>query len=190
MKQCQKCNENKSLRDFHIKRNELDGLRKDCKSCRSIERKQRYFLNKDHEKAVCAIYTKNNKEQIAVKNKLWSIKNKSYIAFREKTRRHNDINYRLIGNLRKRLKSGSAIKDLGCSIEELKTYLELQFDSWMTWGNYGNYNLNIKTWQIDHIRPLSSFNLTSVVDHLEASNYKNLQPMLAKDNLSKGAKYE
>lgn len=47
---------------------------------------------------------------------------------------------------------GSAVRDLGCSIEFLKSYLESKFTGNMSWENQGE-------WYIDHIKPLSSFNL-------------------------------
>ena len=40
-----------------------------------------------------------------------------------------------------------------------------------------------------HIRPLSSFDLTDKEQLKEACCYANLQPLWAKDNLSKGAKW-
>jgi hypothetical protein len=43
---------------------------------------------------------------------------------------------------------------------------------------------------IDHIKPLSSFDLTKIEELREACNYKNLQPLWAKDNLMKGSKYD
>jgi hypothetical protein len=104
----------------------------------------------------------------------------------------NDINRRLKVDLRSRLnraisgmyKSGSAVSDLGCSIEELKTYLESKFQPGMTWENKG-----IHGWHVDHIIPLSSFNLENRDELLKACHYTNLQPLWAKDNLSKGDKY-
>lgn len=198
MKQCRKCSQVLSLTEYHLKKDSYDGLRQECKQCRSIERKNRYMLNKDHEKAVCKEYSLNNKEKVALKNKLWSQSNKSYIALREKNRRHKDINYRLIGNLRKRLnhalnknqKTGSAINELGCSIDELKQHLQSQFEPWMNWENYGKYDSIRKTWNIDHVVPLANFDLTQSDQLSLASHYTNLQPMLAKDNFSKGSRHE
>lgn len=95
MKECRKCNQVLNLTEYHIKRDSCDGLRQECKQCRSIERKNRYMLNKDHERAICKNYSLNNKEKVALKNKLWSQNNKPHIALREKTRRHTDINNRL-----------------------------------------------------------------------------------------------
>jgi len=100
----------------------------------------------------------------------------------------NDPNFKLQGSLRSRLrnalkgnyKSGSAVRDLGCSIESFKAYLESKFQTGMTWDNHGQYG-----WHIDHIKPLSSFDLTDRKQLLEACHYTNLQPLWAADNLSK-----
>lgn len=100
---------------------------------------------------------------------------------------------RLKNNLRSRIskiisgvvKQGSAIYDLGCSIEEFKRYIQSKFQSGMTWDNYGH-----KTWHIDHIKPLSSFDLTDPKQLKEACHYTNLQPLWAKDNLEKSDKWQ
>jgi hypothetical protein len=53
----------------------------------------------------------------------------------------------------------------------------------MTWENYGK-------WHIDHKRPIASFNFTSYEDpeFKECWALNNLQPMWAKENMSKGNK--
>jgi hypothetical protein len=108
---------------------------------------------------------------------------------RHRERLATDPNYKLSIYLRSRLysairgnyKAGSAVRDLGCSIAELKLHLEAQFTEGMSWGNHGE-------WHIDHVRPLASFDLTDREQFLAAVNWSNLQPLWAKDNLSKGAK--
>ncbi len=80
-------------------------------------------------------------------------------------------------------KERSSVKELGCTIEQLKFYLESKFTDGMNWGNQG-------MWHIDHCRPLSSFDLTDPEEYAKACHYTNLQPLWAKDNLEKGAKYE
>lgn len=99
------------------------------------------------------------------------------------------IKKRLRGRVRDALKnnqkSGSAIQDLGCSVEDFKVYLESKFESGMSWENYAP-----KGWHIDHIKPLSSFDLTDRKQFLEACHYTNLQPLWWYDNLSKGNKVE
>ena len=42
--------------------------------------------------------------------------------------------------------------------------------------------------EIDHIKPCSSFNLLDESEQLKCFNYKNLQPLWAHENLSKGDK--
>jgi hypothetical protein len=89
---------------------------------------------------------------------------------------------RLHNAVRQNFKSGSAVRDLGCSIAELKQHLERQFQPGMTWENYGE-------WHIDHKRPLASFDLTDREQFLQAVHYSNLQPLWASENCSKGARW-
>ena len=51
----------------------------------------------------------------------------------------------------------------------------------MSWDNYGE-------WHIDHIMPLSTFDLTNPDQLKEACKYTNLQPLWAEDNLHKSSK--
>jgi len=137
-------------------------------------------------------YYRNNIERISERKKDYYSKNKSniilnnlqYIVRRSKY----DIAYKISRNLRSRLyqairnnyKSGSAVRDLGCSIECLKKYLESKFQLGMSWNNYGRNG-----WHIDHIKPVSSFDLTDKNQLKIACHYSNLQPLWAKDNLRK-----
>ena len=68
---------------------------------------------------------------------------------------------------------------IGCSPQFLKEHLEKQFKDGMNWENYGLYG-----WHIDHIIPLSS--AQNEDDIYKLCHYTNLQPLWAKDNLSKG----
>jgi len=72
---------------------------------------------------------------------------------------------------------------VGYSVEDLQKHLETRFQSGMTWDNIGE-------WHIDHIIPESSFNYSSTADELftQCWSLDNLQPLWAKDNLSKGSK--
>jgi hypothetical protein len=82
--------------------------------------------------------------------------------------------------MKRDFKAGSAVRDLGCSIAELKLHLERQFDENMTWENWGPY------WHIDHVKPLASFDLTDRVQFLQAVHWSNLQPLEKIENLRKG----
>ena len=77
-------------------------------------------------------------------------------------------------------KTGSSVRDLGCTIKELKKHLESQFDSRMNWSNWGKY------WHVDHVYPLAAANLEDRVEFLAAANWRNLQPLEAKANMEKG----
>jgi len=70
---------------------------------------------------------------------------------------------------------------VGCSIYFLRTHLEGQFKPGMTWENYGT------VWHVDHITPLSSFGKAIGRSDVQrvAFNWTNLQPLFAKDNLTK-----
>jgi len=74
---------------------------------------------------------------------------------------------------------------VGYSVDELKRHLEKLFQPGMTWENMGE-------WHIDHKTPISVFNFTKP-EHLDFKRcwaLKNLQPMWAEENLSKGASLE
>lgn len=111
---------------------------------------------------------------------------------KNRERYNNDCAFRLKTILRVRLrealknnhKTGSAISDLGCSISELKKYLESKFQPGMSWENHSNNG-----WHIDHIIPLDSFDLENPEELKKACHYTNLQPLWCKDNLRKSNKY-
>ena len=113
---------------------------------------------------------------------------RTYINNRRKT----NINFKLVGNLRKRIckalrgisKSKTTLKLLGCSIGQLKNHLEKHFKRGMNWKNYGNGK---DKWNIDHIIPKSLFKYEAP----ENNEFKqcwalaNLQPMWMSENCSK-----
>ena len=169
-----------------------DSTLKDWKDITDPKLRRKVYIkiyNKKHGK----VWRQNNKNKRKIKNKNWYQKNKNKIRIYRNNKIKTDIQYKLSENLRHRLRNaiqsnqkvGSAVKDLGCTIDELKTYLESKFKPSMTWDNYGYYG-----WHIDHIKPLASFDLTDRKQFLEACHYTNLQPLWANENLSKGKKVE
>ncbi len=74
---------------------------------------------------------------------------------------------------------------VGFTLKELIEHLEKNFMEGMTWGNYGKFG-----WHIDHIKPISFFAFTTADDKgfRACWSLTNLQPLWAKDNLTKGAK--
>jgi hypothetical protein len=69
---------------------------------------------------------------------------------------------------------------LGYSIAELITHLERQFHKGMNWDEFKKGKIHI-----DHIIPLSSFDLTSMDEWKAAWSITNLMPLWAKDNIMK-----
>jgi hypothetical protein len=135
-------------------------------------------------------YREKNKEERLQKRRSYFQKNKHKHAKYVKKRRNNDPTYKLIDNLRNRLrkalrgknKSKNTFDLIGCSIEELWNHLEKQFAEGMTRENHGRHG-----WHVDHIKPCSSFNLNKPEQQEKCFHYTNLQPLWAKDNLSKGS---
>jgi hypothetical protein len=94
----------------------------------------------------------------------------------------NYLRNRLDRAIQEKQRAGSAVNDLGCSINEFKDYIESKFELGMLWENWGE-------WHLDHIRPLASFDLTNKEHFLEACHYTNYQPLWAYDNIIKSNKY-
>lgn len=69
---------------------------------------------------------------------------------------------------------------LGCTIKQAKRHIEKQFKKGMTWDNHG------VVWEIDHIIPLSAFDLRRKDQQLIATHFTNLQPLYKTENRKKG----
>lgn len=79
-----------------------------------------------------------------------------------------------------KIKSGGTLELIGCSRLELVSHLERQFLRGMNWDNFG------VRWQIDHVQPLASFDLSRPEHQRQAFHFTNLQPLWKEDNLAKG----
>jgi hypothetical protein len=139
----------------------------------------------------CKEWRKNNPEKAKIAVKNWQLKNKKRIAAYVRNRYKTDFDYRIKMQLRGRLnaaikknvKTGSAVTLLGCTIQVFKEYIESKFEKGMSWENWGH-----DTWNIDHVRPLASFDLADKNQLAIACHYTNMQPLWSFDNYSKGAK--
>lgn len=210
MKKCCRCDKEKPFKEFHKNKASKDGFKAACKDCRKIESKNNYNFEKAKE------YREKNKEKRRKQHNDWYSKNrearlKKKKEYREKNKdklkkyrmenkhinrefyqRHKDNPlFKLKSSIRSRIriaikkqrlnKNTSTAKMLGCTWEGLKEHLESQFTEGMTWDNYGE-------WHVDHIKPLA---LAKTEEELiKLNHYTNLQPLWAKDNLSKGSKYD
>lgn len=138
-------------------------------------------------------YHWKNREEILNKKREYSSRKEVRSSVNEKCkeRYNSDVNYKLRSLIRSRInlaikdkqKSGSAIENLGCSIDELIVYLESKFEDGMNWQNHSRLG-----WHIDHIVPLSHFDLEDPKQFSKACHYTNLQPLWYNDNLKKSNK--
>ena len=164
-----------------------------CKDCAKARARERHIAKKDEVREAQKKYAKNNSEKIKTYKRKSKEKNKEKNNKKEAERKKSDPLYKLKCNLRSRLsyafkkgqKKCSAIKNLGCSLEDLKKRLSDRFypnpltGEQMTWENYGK-------WHVDHIFPL--FKCQTEEEILKACHYTNLQPLWAYENLAKRAK--
>ena len=160
-----------------------------------ITRAANYATNRENLLAAQKVYYLANKEERAAYGVTYNASHReekaAYDTAYSKMRREFDPAYKLTKNMRSRLhmaikgnfKSGSAVRDLGCTIEEFKTYLEAKFLPDMTWDNWSKTG-----WHIDHVIPFASIDVTDREQLLPILHYTNLQPLWASDNLKKGAK--
>lgn len=107
-------------------------------------------------------------------------------------KRNEDIIYKIIDNLlsraqthlrKKRIERNMThMKLIGCTPMYLKKYWESQFKNGMNYDNYGE-------WEVDHIKPISVYNLHNILQLKECFNHKNLQPLWKIENIKKSNKY-
>lgn len=195
-KYCIKCKIKKSISEFR-------SLRNSCKECerkysnnwnnthkkqqhewylvnkeRLNKRRKEYYLEtREHTLEVNREWERTHKAERKKYLKSWKKKYNSILEHRIVDRLRNRINCALKG----RRKADHTKELIGCSVEFLKIWLELQFQPGMSWENYGFYG-----WHVDHIIPCCQFNLTDPVQQKICFHYTNLQPLWAYDNISKG----
>ena len=154
---------------------------------RDKERQARYWANNPDRLIRYKIWRKNH-------NRNYKKLHRSKILLQIKTRRENDPNFKMRSTLRSRIwtvlkrrnttQLASTLTLLGVdSVETVIHHIENQFKSWMNWKNHGE-------WHLDHIKPCASFDLNSFRGQRACFNYKNLRPLEAFENMSKGAKIE
>ncbi len=156
-------------------------------------------------------YNHNYHIKNRVKLKIYKIDRKVIINKNLKiwssNKRKNDPCFKLrgkISSLIKRMlllnnssKQGKSVAQyIPYSMQELKEHIEKQFESWMTWENWGVYKVDewndndssTWKWQLDHVIPQSIL----PYDNMDCDNFKkcwaleNLRPLNAKQNLLDG----
>jgi len=217
-KKCNKCGKIKPDLEFYKNPNAPDGLAYHCRDCHREYADKWKEENKKKYEEWRKEYNKEryweNKEEILEQKREWRKENiehcKEYDKkYREEHRGFYREYYRKYGKEWRKspqVKIDSSIGTLvwrslrdnkagrhweelvGYTVDELKEHLENQFEDWMNWDNYGVAGKDKKTWQIDHIKPRSSFDYNSVDDpeFRECWGLENLQPLDSIENMKKG----
>ena len=196
--ECNVCGKHKMLSLF-IKN------RKICVDCNNNKRRTKYETNEEHRIKMIQKASEFKQKKIIEKNKQKEneigIDNKkcNYCDnIKEKTKfRYNRlkckdcerdepiekfkrvIRSRIISALKQ--KNKHTINYLGCNTTEYLKWL-LNNNSGYTLENRG------KEWHIDHVIPLSHFNLENEEEQLLAFNWRNTMPLSVKENLTKNKK--
>ncbi len=200
-KKCVRCQKNKALCEYRKCKNNKDGYKGTCKKCLKDDDLTYRKKNNEEIKARAKAYRDTNKESLNKTKKEWRKNNpekakqwrknnpervKELARLSAKNfRKNNKVKVNLRNSIRQILKKkgftkkSKTVEILGCTFEEFKEHLESKFESWMNWGNYGDpkdgiYEVN-KTWDIDHIIPLSSAKTEE--DIIKLNRYTNLQPL-------------
>lgn len=178
-KECSRCLKTLDISCFSMnKKNGKEYIYSRCKKCKCEVMKEHREQNIDSYKEKDKAFYEKNKESRVAKT-----------TERYKKRLENDTEFALRHNVRSRInqvfkrldkvKVDSTIELLGCSYSQLKKWIEFQMADGFTWENYG------KLWHIDHMIPVSAFEIENIEKQKQCFNWSNLRPLLASTNLHK-----
>ena len=212
IKVCLKCKNEKPLFLFYKSTQTIDGKRKYCIACCKNNNNKHYSKNSEKIKKSVKEYRECNPEKINKNRKKWAEKNvdklktyyseyqktyrvKNIVRLRERDRIYRNDKYQKDYKLRINVCMSSRIrralknikkdrpwnKYVDYTIEALIEHLQYSFKDGMNWGNYGE-------WEIDHIIPVSFFNLYNPEEITKCWSLNNLQPLWKHDNRVKSNK--
>lgn len=198
MKICARCKEDKDENKFGKNSNKKDGLQNYCKECR----KEYYKNNIEKKKAYDKEYYINNKDNKDEQNKKYFRENRNKINEwhnnwkRNRYKENPEIRIKEIVSVQIRMalrsrglskNKSSCVDFLPYTIHQLIHHIESLWEPWMNWENYGLYDKNKRTWQIDHKIPHSKFhyNTMDCEEFRNCWSLTNLQPLEAMENIKK-----
>jgi len=188
MKKCYVCKTHKNFEQFNKNKSKGDGFSTECKECSRKYSKQ--YNEKFDNKIKRKINADKTRLKIRERDRTYRAQKKVYIN--KKYNSSIEFRFRIVVSVSVRkaisgengIKNSSTWKKIPYTPQQLKEHLEKQFDSSMSWDNYGNY------WHIDHIYPQSKLPYDSM-DHPNFQKcwaLENLRPLEAKENIRKGNK--
>lgn len=130
-------------------------------------------------------YHKMYRQREKEKRRKWSL------AYLE--RKKNDVRFQIGRRIRARIrmaikraygkKAFRSMEMLGCTVEEARRHLESTFTDGMNWERFLAGEIDI-----DHIKPVCSFDLTKPEEQKKCFHWSNIQALWEPDNLKKGSK--
>jgi len=148
--------------------------------------------NPEKSKAIYARYRKTEKRRKIAKE--WAKENRVAGMKRFVERYSSDPQFNIAIKFRRRIymairnqftiKAKTTIELLGTTYAGLKEYIERKFIDGMCWDKVLSGEIHL-----DHIKPVSLFNLEDPEEQKKAFHYTNLQPLWVKDNLEKHNKF-
>jgi hypothetical protein len=189
-KRCNGCQEERAFSEFSKKKAGKYGLRARCKRCEALDAHS---------------FRKSNPEKARATLRKWRentpVERRRDIRNRSNAKRMKNPTVKLASTLRKQLseilkRKGiqkradlSALELVGCTVQNLKSHLEGQFQEGMNWGNYGVQRAGGQPmWHIDHIVEVYRFDLKKDEDIKRCFHYSNLRPMWAIENIRRSRK--
>jgi hypothetical protein len=192
---CNSCKQELVVSMFGKNKAKKNGYKGTCRSC--VCKRQRELRNKQreedpekfHERWHTGYLKVRDKKLADTKERLSNPENRAkkndYIRKYKAERRLVDKGFVLYENLRKRIwasikkKKNSSLELLGCNINLYLEWIKFTMSDDMSWENYG------KIWNIDHIIPISSFDLENENEIKLAFNWKNTWAMYSTENFKK-----
>ena len=178
------------------------GVKRKCSAHEREQQRLRMAARRSEAKAAGAVlptdaWWKNNPEAHRAKGQRWRAANPERSAeltrldqLRRRSTPWGAINNRMWPIIHDGVRRGSGQRSkycaaLGYTWGDLRAHLEKQFTPAMSWENWGDI------WELDHIKPLSSFHYESLEDALfrECWALENLRPLPRHENATKGAKH-
>jgi hypothetical protein len=102
---------------------------------------------------------------------------------------NNEPIFKIKEIVKKRIKNALTSEEVSwLSVTELRQYFEYNHfqeegKEWMRWDNWGGKRFDaIRSWELDHIMPISSFDLSDEEEVKKCFHWSNLQPLSWQDN--------
>ena len=132
-------------------------------------------------------WSNNNKDKHKKLQSEWAKNNRQHLNYKFNFRYHDDFTFKMKKNCHRQLlknlnKKSSTMKYFSCDIELFTKWLRYCFTNEMTMNNHGSH------WHLDHVIPISLFDLNNPDEVYLCFYYLNYMPIKAKDNLSKNNK--